>query len=282
MRIALTGAHGQLGYELQRVLASHQLIPLDLPTFDLTKPDCAGWILDAAPEVVVHGGAYTDVDGAERNPELAMAINALGTEHVARAAEQVGARMIYISTDYVFDGLARRPYVEKDTPNPISVYGSSKRAGEERVLGICRNALVVRTAWLYGGHGKNFVKTILQLASERPVLKIVADQRGCPTFAEDLAAIIGQLLDRPVAGILHVTNSGSCTWQEFAAEILSLAGRSVPVEPITTAEAGRLAKRPAYSVLASDRLRELGLAMPAWEEALKRFLQPVSVTVSAP
>ncbi|MBX3237421.1 MAG: dTDP-4-dehydrorhamnose reductase [Nitrospiraceae bacterium] len=281
MRIALTGAQGQLGHELQRVLAKHELIPLDLPAFDLTKPDCADAMLDAAPEIIVHAGAYTDVDGAERNPELAMAINASGTERVTRAAEQVGARMIYISTDYVFDGRAHRPYVEKDAPNPVSVYGASKRAGEERVLGMCRNALVVRTAWLYGSHGKNFVKTILQLASERPVLKVVADQRGCPTFAGDLAAVIGQLLDRPVTGILHVANSGSCTWREFAAAIVSLSGRSVPVEPITTAEAGRLARRPAYSVLASDRHLELGLRMPTWEDALKRFLQPVSVGVSA-
>jgi dTDP-4-dehydrorhamnose reductase len=282
MRITLTGAQGQLGTDLQRSLSSHSLTLLDLPGFDLTQADCGEAIMAARPDLVIHAGAYTDVDGAERHQELAMAINRDGTERVARAAARSGARLFYISTDYVFDGSGDRPYNEGDAANPINWYGRSKREGEERALEICPNSLVLRTAWLYGRHGKNFVKTIMQLANERPVLRVVADQRGCPTLAEDLATIIAQLIERPLQGILHVTNAGSCTWHEFAAEIVSLLGLSTKVDPITTAEAGRAAKRPAYSVLACERLHQLGLSLPAWRDALKRFVQRSIPTMACP
>ncbi|MBS0171419.1 MAG: dTDP-4-dehydrorhamnose reductase [Nitrospira sp.] len=273
MRIVVTGAQGQLGTDLRQVLRQHQVTGLDLPEFDLIDADCGKAIVAAAPEVVIHAGAHTDVDGAERNPGLAMAINADGTERVARAAAQVGARLIYISTDYVFDGTGTRPYLETDQTNPASAYGASKCAGEQRALACCENTLVVRTAWLYGLHGKNFVKTILQLAAERPSLRVVADQRGCPTFAEDLAGVIGKLVAHPANGILHVTNAGHCTWHEFATEIVTLAGCRVPVEPITTADMPRPAKRPAYSVLSAGRLHDLGFSMPTWQDALERFLK---------
>ncbi len=258
---------------MREVLRGHQLTALDLPAFDLNGPDCAQAIIDAAPEAVIHAGAYTDVDGAERNPGLAMAVNADGTERVARAAAKTGARLMYISTDYVFDGQGTVPYAETDPVNPLGVYGASKRAGEERALACCENTLVVRTAWLYGRQGKNFVKTILQLAAERPSLKVVGDQRGSPTFAEDLAGMIGNLLVHPVRGIVHVTNEGSCTWHEFASEIVRLSGSRVPVEPITTGEMPRPAKRPAYSVLSADRLHQLGFRMPAWQDGLQRFMK---------
>ncbi len=276
MRIVITGAQGQLGTELRQVLRGHQLTALDLPDFDLTNPDCGGTIVAAAPEVVIHAGAHTDVDGAERNPALAMAVNADGTERVARAAAQVGARLIYISTDYVFDGEGTRPYVETDRTNPVSTYGASKCAGEQRAMACCENVLVIRTAWLYGLQGKNFVKTMLQLAAERPCLKVVADQRGCPTFAEDLAGMIGRLVTHPVRGVLHVTNEGHCTWHEFATEIVRLSGYRVPVEPITTADMPRPAKRPAYSVLSAERLHHLGLRMPSWQDGLQRFMKALS------
>ena len=272
MRIVITGARGQLGTDLRQVLRGHQLTALDLPTFDLTDPDCARAIVEAAPEVVIHAGAYTDVDGAERNPGLAMAVNAEGTERVACAAAKTGARLICISTDYVFDGRGVGPYLESDPTNPISAYGESKRAGELRALAGCENTLVIRTAWLYGHYGRNFVKTILQLAAERPCLKVVADQRGCPTFAEDLAGMIAKLVSHPAQGILHVTNEGDCTWHDFASEIVRLAGLRVPVEPITTSEMPRPAKRPAYSVLSADRLHQLGFRMPTWQDGLQRFV----------
>jgi dTDP-4-dehydrorhamnose reductase len=272
MRIVITGAQGQLGTDLQQTLRGHQVTALDLPAFNLTNPDCVRVIAEAEPEVVIHAGAYTDVDGAERNPALAMAINAEGTERVARAAGQTGARLIYISTDYVFDGRGSRPYTETDATNPISAYGESKRAGELQALAGSNNTLVIRTAWLYGRQGKNFVKTILQLAAERPCLKVVGDQRGCPTFAEDLAGMIGNLIAHPAQGILHVTNEGDCTWHELASEIVRLAGLPVPVETITTADMPRPAKRPAYSVLSPDRLHQLGFRMPAWQDGLLRFV----------
>ena len=281
MRIVITGAQGQLGTELQQVLRGHQLTALDLPDFDLTNPDCGGTIVAAAPEVVIHAGAHTDVDGAERNPALAMAVNADGTERVARAAAQVGARLIYISTDYVFDGEGTRPYVETDRTNPVSAYGVSKCAGEQRAMACCENVLVIRTAWLYGLQGKNFVKTMLQLAAERPCLKVVADQRGCPTFAEDLAGMIGRLVTHPVRGVLHVTNEGHCTWHEFATEIVRLSGHRVPVEPITTADMPRPAKRPTYSVLSAERLHHLGFTMPSWQDGLQRFMKALSAVSSA-
>jgi len=282
VRIVITGAQGQLGKELQQVLQGHQLTLLDLPTFDLTHEDCGRLIVDAVPDAVIHAGAHTDVDGAERNPQLAMAINADGTERVARAAAQVGARLIYISTDYVFDGRGTRPYVETDQTNPVSAYGASKCAGEARALACCENTLVVRTAWLYGLQGKNFVKTILQLAAERPSLRVVADQEGCPTFAEDLARMIDRLVTHPIRGFLHVTNEGHCTWHEFAAEIVKLAGYRVPVQPITTEDMPRPAKRPAYSVLSSDRLHHLGFSMPSWQNGLQRFLRALPAGSSAP
>jgi dTDP-4-dehydrorhamnose reductase len=272
VRIVITGAQGQLGTELRHVLQGHQLTALDLPIFDLTDLDCERAIVEAAPEVVIHAGAYTDVDGAEGNPRLAMAVNAEGTERVARAAAKTGARLIYLSTDYVFDGCGTRPYAESDPTNPISAYGESKRAGELRALAGCENTLVVRTAWLYGHHGRNFVKTILQLAAERPSLKVVADQHGCPTFAEDLARMMGDLVAHPAQGILHVTNEGDCTWHDFASEIVKLSGLRVPVEAITTADMPRPAKRPAFSVLSADRLHQLGFRMPAWQDGLRRFM----------
>ncbi len=273
MRIVITGADGQLGTDLRQALSGHHLTALDLPAFDLTHPDCGGAIVAAEPEVVIHTGAYTDVDGAERNPGLAMRVNADGTQRVARAAAHTGARLIYLSTDYVFDGRETRPYIETDPTNPINAYGESKRVGEQRALDGCENTLILRTAWLYGRQGKNFVNTLLQLAAERPVLKVVADQRGCPTFAVDLAGMIARLVTHPAQGILHLTNEGHCTWYDFASEIVRLSGHQVSVEPIGTADMPRPAKRPAYSVLSANRLHHLGFSMPSWQDGLHRFVK---------
>ncbi|HEX2055253.1 MAG TPA: dTDP-4-dehydrorhamnose reductase [Nitrospiraceae bacterium] len=272
MRVVITGADGQLGRELRRTLADFEPVPLDLPTFDLTDPSCGRHIVEAAPDVVIHAGAYTDVDGAEREQERAMAVNAQGTARVAQAAKRVGARLLYISTDYVFDGRKVSPYEESDVPSPLNHYGRSKLAGEEQVLLGGGNVLIVRTAWLYGGEGKHFVKTILALADERPVLRVVADQRGCPTRAQDLAGALRELLDSDTQGILNVTNEGSCSWFEFAQEIVAMSGKAATVEPITTAQAARLAPRPAYSVLSAERRRRLGIAMPHWKEALRQYV----------
>ncbi|RPH82058.1 MAG: dTDP-4-dehydrorhamnose reductase [Nitrospiraceae bacterium] len=273
MRILITGANGQLGYDLQRTLTSHELILMDFPAFDLTKPSCEEQVVNVRPDVVIHAAAYTDVDGAELQPDLAMAVNALGTEWVARGAARVKARLLYISTDYVFDGLKRTPYLENDPANPLSLYGKSKLEGECRALAHCPNSLVVRTSWLYGAHGKNFVKTMMRLAMEQSELRVVADQRGCPTNAADLAQSLARMLTPDIRGIVHATGGGDCTWCELASAIVSAMGQQIPVHPITTAQAGRRAARPRYSVLANCVLKQSGISLPAWSDSLVQFVK---------
>ena len=273
MRILITGSQGQLGHALQQALSEEDLILKDLPAFDLTQPDSESQIVAARPSVILHVGAYTNVDGAEREPDRAMLVNAQGTTMVARAAAILNARLIYLSTDYVFDGTKSTPYLEEDMPHPINAYGQSKREGEIAASAGCPNTLVVRTAWLYGHAGNNFVKTIMRLAAEKPFLDVVGDQRGCPTNADDLALALKDLLKSDLRGICHVTNTGDCTWHEFAEAIVNRMDLSIPVRPITTAQAGRLARRPAYSVLAPDRLATVRALLPHWQDALARFMK---------
>ncbi len=280
MRVLLTGANGQLGSALCEVFGYETVIPKDLPDFDLTRPTVEEEIIGSAPDVIIHAAAYTDVDGAEREPALALAVNAEGTEQIARAAVRLGARLIYISTDYVFDGKQRTPYREDDSPHPINRYGFSKWKGEQAVLTSGARALVIRTAWLYGSVGKNFVKSIMRAAQSEPILKVVNDQSGCPTYAEDLAASIASLVRKDVEGVIHVTNRGQCTWYEFAQAIVREMGFGCSVIPITTEQAGRLAKRPSYSVLSPDRLASLGLALPEWNQALARFSKVARMPLS--
>ena len=282
MRILITGAHGQLGHALQQVLSGEDLILKDLPEFDLTQSDTESQIVAARPSVILHAGAFTNVDGAEREPDHALAVNAQGTTFVARAAATLNARLIYVSTDYVFDGTKSIPYREEDVPHPINVYGQSKRAGEIAALTACPNTLVVRTAWLYGHARNNFVKTIMRLAREKPLLEVVGDQRGCPTNADDLALALKDLLANDLRGVCHVTNTGDCTWHEFAEAIVSLMDISTLVRPITTAQAGRLARRPAYSVLAQGRLGTVRALLPHWRDALTRFIKHAPRLASIP
>ena len=281
MRILITGANGQLGCDLQRTLASHELILMDLPTFDLTKSSCEEKIASARPDLVIHAAAYTDVDGAEQQPDLAMAVNAQGTEWVARGATRANARLIYISTDYVFDGLKRTPYLESDLANPLNQYGKSKLEGERRSLAHCRNTLVVRTSWLYGSHGKNFVKTMMRLAVEQAELRVVADQRGCPTNSADLAQSFTKMLRLDIQGIVHATGTGDCTWYELASAIVSAMGRQTPIHPITTAEAGRRAARPSYSVLANCVLKQSEITLPHWRDSLIQFVKGAEASTPA-
>ena len=289
MRILITGASGQLGCELKEVLKAEQLTLADLPEFDVAKAGVEERVAAARPDVIIHAAAYTDVDGAEQEPERANAVNAEGTERVAKAAAKTGARFVYLSTDYVFDGRKSTPYLETDEPNPLSVYGRSKLEGERLALACCPRTVILRTAWLYGTHGKNFVKTIMKLALEQQELRIVADQRGCPTYARDLAVAIAKLikldtsnLEPPSTGLgavslpngrtVHLTGSGDCTWYEFACEIVSLMGSPARVHPITTAESKRKARRPPYAVLANTVLAKNGINLPNWKDALARFM----------
>lgn len=282
MRILITGAQGQLGHALRQALSGEDLILKDLPEFDLTQAVSESQIVATRPSAILHVGAYTNVDGAEREPDRAMAVNAEGTTLVARAAATLNARLIYVSTDYVFDGTKSTPYREEDVPHPINVYGQSKRAGEIAALTGCPNTLVVRTAWLYGHAGNNFVKTMMKLAVEKPFLEVVGDQRGCPTNADDLAEVLKDLATSDLRGICHVTNSGDCTWHEFAEAIVSRMGLSIPVRPITTEQMGRPARRPSYSVLAQGRLGTVRSFLPHWKVALARFMKESPRLASTP
>ncbi|MBD3367409.1 MAG: dTDP-4-dehydrorhamnose reductase [Candidatus Eisenbacteria bacterium] len=253
-----------------------EVTAVDLDDFDIGDGDAVmAAMLQTAPDVVFNCAAYTNVDGAESDRETAFRVNAVGAGNVARAAAEAGARLLHVSTDYVFDGRATEPYAEDAPTDPSSVYGQSKLAGEREVLSACGNALIVRTAWLYGHGGRNFVETVLRLADGGDTLRIVDDQTGSPTYATDLAAVLKDLAATDVAGYVHATNSGTCTWYEFATAILNAVGRDdVPVEPIATEDFGRPAPRPRYSVLSLERLEEvLGWTPRHWKKALVEYLR---------
>ena len=283
MRVAVTGAAGMLGRELAAVLSAapqrHELVLLTRSGCDITQPKVVRTSLAAArPQVVIHAAAYTDVDGCELDPGRALQVNTEGTRHVAQAAAECRARLIYISTDYVFDGTQRRPYTEADTPNPLSVYGRSKLEGEHAVREH-PDHLVVRTAWVYGRYGRHFISAILQRAQRGQPLRVVQDQVGCPTWTRDLAQALAALLASDATGIVHAAGGGFCSRHEFAvAAVEEAAARGlapwVPVEPISSAEAPRPAPRPPYSVLNSRRLAQLGIGpLPEWRQALEQFLE---------
>lgn len=231
---------------------------------------------------IVNCAAYTAVDKAEDEPELAMALNAVGPEHIARLAQSLGARLIHISTDYVFDGRAPRPYREDDPTGPSGVYGRTKAEGERRVIAAWPQAIILRTAWLYGKHGPNFVYTMLRLMRERTELGVVSDQRGTPTWARDLAKAIITILTAPEwkPGIYHYTNEGETSWYEFACEIYAqgrahgLLPHEVIIRALSTDQYPTKAKRPAYSLLSKEKIkRSFGLEIPHWKESLKQYLK---------
>ncbi|KZE97369.1 dTDP-4-dehydrorhamnose reductase [Geobacillus stearothermophilus] len=276
MKVVVTGAKGQLGTDLVHLLADrgyevygYGREELDITNFDQVKQVIA----EVRPDVVIHAAAYTKVDLAESEPDKAFLINAYGTRNVAVASETVGAKLVYISTDYVFDGKANVPYNEFAPTNPLSVYGKSKLAGEQFVRDLHSKFFIVRTSWVYGKHGNNFVKTMLKLAQERDQLMVVNDQVGCPTYTVDLANCILELLQTEKYGIYHVSNSGYCSWYEFAKAIFEEAGIEVKVNPCTTKDFPRPAPRPAYSVFDHMALRLNGFnEMRNWREALKEFI----------
>ena len=277
MRVLLTGAGGQLGRELVDAFvgSGHEVVASDLATLDFSDREQALQVVSGVrPDTVVHAGAWTDVDGCEGDPDRAFAVNALGTRHMAEAARTAGARVCYVSTDYVFDGTAGRPYTEWDIPNPLSVYGRSKLAGET-VLG--PDDTVVRTSWLCGRHGGNFVKTVLDRARSGQELTVVDDQHGCPTFADDLANMIRRLVTARLPGTFHVTNQGPTTWYGLAADVVKAAGFDAAlVRPIPTVDLQppRPAPRPAYAVLDNAALRLSGLPLLAdHHEPLERLVK---------
>jgi dTDP-4-dehydrorhamnose reductase len=279
MRIVVIGSNGQLGRDLVPRLPG-TVVPLTRIEIDLAKLETIQpAILACQPDVVINCAAYNLVDQAESDPDVAFRVNAWGVRELAKACDALNARLIHISTDYVF-GLDRErlhPLSETDEPGPLSTYGLSKLTGEYLVRTYARKHLVIRTCGLYGvwgsgGKGTNFVETMLRLASSGKPVRVVNDQRCTPTYTVDLARVIAQLVSRDLSGLLNVTNSEDCTWYELAAEVFRLARLTVDLTPISSEQFGARAKRPDYSVLSTDRFTKLGLEMQPWKDALSAYM----------
>lgn len=272
--ILITGSRGQLGSEFIKQFENKYSVKgvgkeeVDITDFDGTM----NYISELKPSIIIHCAAYTNVDGCENDKDTAFKVNAVGTRNVAMAAEKVGAKLVYISTDYVFDGEKKEPYNEFDRPNPISIYGLSKLAGEEFVKTFCSRYFIVRIAWLYGENGNNFVKTIVKLAKEKGEIDVVNDQRGNPTFTKDVVQAVEVIMNSEKYGTYHVTNEGIASWYDFACKIVSTFGIDCKVNPTTSDKFIRPAKRPKNSALDKMMLRlEFGYKMRHWEEAFEEF-----------
>ncbi len=276
-KILVTGHRGMLGTDLMKVLSKRfSPVGLDLPEFDITKRESTiKACLEIKPDLVIHTAAFTDVDGCERFPEKAFAVNALGTAHLAEACAQLKVPLVYISTDFVFDGKKTSPYLEFDSPNPLQTYGRSKLAGEFYTKHLLTRFFIIRTAWLYGsGSERNFVSAILKKAKGSKKIEVVDDQTGSPTLTEDLCVSIMEILKNGGYGLYHAVNRGVTSWYEFAKTILRISGKNVSVQPISSEALHRAAKRPANSALQNFVLETvLGLKMPTWQEAIRRYLK---------
>ncbi len=270
MRICLLGGTGQLGYELQRVLKDEELFSCGRRDFDITNIDKTHEALRTInPDVIIHAAAVTDVDLCEDRMELAFKVNGRATANVAEVANTIKSRLVYISTDYVFDGEKGSAYNEADKENPINIYGKSKLQGEEAVKSHMDKYFIVRTAWLYGHKGKNFIKSILSLANNNSLLTVVNDQQGCPTYGFDLSEAIYQLINNDSYGIYHFVNEGQATWYDFAEEICRVKGIEAKLLPISSQELQRKARRPKNSSLNNNS----GIKLREWQAALADFLK---------
>ena len=282
--ILVTGSNGQLGTSLKQVmretgLSAENFHFTDVDTLDITDPASVGNFCRArSVDAIVNLAAYTQVDKAESDREMAFAINAGAVQNLAQTARELGCFMLHISTDYVFDGTARIPYSTGTPTAPVSVYGASKAEGEQHIAAIAPHAAIIRTAWLYSAYGKNFFKTMMRLGSEKTEISVVNDQTGCPTYAPDLATAILTVLANAgkVNGveIFHYTNEGAITWYDFAKAIMRISGARCRVNPVTSAEYPTPTKRPEYSVLDLSSIKEkFGIAIPNWEDGLERCLK---------
>ena len=273
MRIAIFGATGLLGKALMEEWSGDEVRGFGSKDADIRDPVAVFSALESSrPEWIVLAAAYTDVDGCESHGDLAFAVNTQGAVNVANAAKSLGSRLLFLSSDYVFDGAKTAPYETSDSRAPRSVYGSTKAEAECALLGILPKCCIVRTSWLFGVGGKCFPDTILKLAASRPKIEVVNDQRGCPTYARDLARGIMQLCRKQATGIVHVTNRGECTWFDFAREIVAASGLATTVCPTTSDKFVRPAARPQYSVLSPRSLEAYGIALPPWQEGLRDYL----------
>jgi dTDP-4-dehydrorhamnose reductase len=272
MRVLIIGATGLLGSDLVEEWKGDDVTPASSKDADIRDiAQVRGLVSRSRPDWIVLAAAYTDVDASERNPALAFAINRDGTKNVAVASREFGAKLCYLSTDYLYDGRSNRPYQTTDPLHPLNAYGESKAAGESAVADT-DHWLIVRTSWLFGAARPSFPEAILRAADTQPEVRVVSDQVGSPTYAGDLAKTIRRLVQMDARGILNATNAGSCSRFEFAKEILERAGRETRLKPIESADAGRLARRPVYSVLSPDALRAQGITMRPWQETVVPYL----------
>ncbi len=274
--ILVTGITGQLGFDVVKELKKRGevFIGTTRKDFDLTSEDSIKkFILDKKPDAVIHCAAYTAVDKAETEAELALTVNGMATRWLATACREVGAKMLYVSTDYVFGGDGYTPYEVKSEKTPINIYGKSKLLGEDAVAAIVDKHFIVRVSWVFGVNGKNFVKTMLNLAEKNKKIKVVDDQIGSPTYTVDLANLLCDMISTDKYGVYHATNEGFCSWADFAKEIFKQAGKNVEVEKISTADYPTPAKRPFNSRLSKTSLDDAGFKrLPIWESAVERFL----------
>ena len=279
MRVLVTGVKGQLGYDVVNELMQrgHEAVGVDIEEMDITDADAVSkGIEDAEVQAVIHCAAYTAVDAAEDNEAVCRKVNAGGTENIAKVCGRLGLKMIYISTDYVFDGEGERPWEPDDERDPLSIYGRTKCEGELAVEKYVEKFYIVRIAWVFGVNGKNFVKTMLNLGKTKDEINVVNDQFGSPTYTYDLARLLVDMAESDKYGRYHATNEGTCTWYEFTQEIFSQAGIKIKINPVSSDEFPAKAKRPHNSRMNKDKLEANGFArLPAWQDALERYLQAI-------
>ncbi|MBA3913943.1 MAG: dTDP-4-dehydrorhamnose reductase [Acidobacteriales bacterium] len=272
-KILVLGATGLLGQALMREHGAREVVGLSSQDTDIRDARRVAQVIrQAQPRWVILSAAYTNVDGCETNQELAFAVNTQGASNVAEAARDAGAQLLFVSTDYVFDGTKTSPYEVSDPRNPLNVYGRTKAEAEERLLEIDSGCCIVRTSWLFGEGGTCFPRTMLTLAAKQSQISVVNDQRGSPTYVVDLARAIYEMCDKQAHGIVHATNAGDCTWFDFAGEIFRQAGAAADVLPTTSDKFPRPAPRPGYSVLSKASLDSWGVRMPEWQDGLRRYL----------
>lgn len=279
MKILVTGVKGQLGYDVVRELEKRGLeaVGVDIEEMDITDAESVEKVLkETAPDAVIHCAAYTAVDAAEEQEEICRRVNADGTRNIAKMCSKLDIKMVYISTDYVFDGQGTRPWEPEDERQPLNVYGQTKYEGELAVQELLEKYFIVRIAWVFGVNGKNFIKTMLRLAETNKRITVVNDQYGSPTYTYDLARLLVDMILTEEYGVYHATNEGICTWYEFACEIFKQAGIDMEVVPVTAAEYQAKAKRPENSRMSKEKLTENGFdRLPPWQDALKRYLEAI-------
>ena len=279
MKVLVTGVKGQLGYDVVNELEKrgHTAVGVDVEEMDITDYSAVDSVItESNVDAVIHCAAYTAVDAAEDNRELCMKVNAEGTENIAKVCKREDIKMIYISTDYVFDGQGERPWMPDDERHPLNVYGESKYEGELAVERNLKKYYIVRIAWVFGVNGKNFIKTMLNLSENHSEINVVNDQIGSPTYTFDLAVLLVDMVETDKYGRYHATNEGYCTWYEFAKEIFAQAGKSVKVNPVSSEEFPSRAKRPHNSRMDKSKLVKNGFRpLPMWQDALKRYLKEI-------